>query len=447
MTSWTTTLAGEAGLSRRQILISAVSASVATIAWPAFGAEDGAQRPYAAADFRNSIGVCVHNANKQTPYYSNFQKEIELLKDLGVRHVREDALFANYVDRNHEFYQRMRTLVSQGFRLDMVCADPLNGYLFVPPRRVGEIYEWCDHGVDIFEGANEPNLFKNSNMNPAISADHQRTLYATIKANPALRNVIVASPSYIQKNVAIAEDISDAVDWMNIHPYPGMEHPETTGPGMLVGFINGAQRITGKKPVLVSETGYHTAVQTQKFHLPVSEPIKVRYMPRLLLWDFRNGVQRSYIYELMDSFNNGQTDPESNFGLATFDGTRKPSFMAVKRLLALFDRPATNAKGGAPFRFEVSGNTQDLQSAVFRRADGSHLLFLWLGVSGWDRVARVSRPPVTREVLLALNPAPRAARAHLFQDDGALAEAPIGPSEGRLKLSVSDQLTAVEIDA
>ncbi|MCK1396154.1 hypothetical protein [Bradyrhizobium sp. 1] len=436
----------EAELSRRQLLRSAASASLALVAGPALAAEGNAQRTFPGADFVNSVGVCAHNGNKQTPYYSNFPKLIELLQDLGVRHIRDDALFANYVGRDHEFYQRMRTLVGMGFGLDLVCADPLNGYLFVPPRRIAEIYEWCDHGVEIFEGSNEPNLFKNSNMNPAISAEHQRTLYATVKATPALRNVVVASPSYIQKSVPIAEDISDVVDWMNIHPYPGMEHPETTGPGALLGFVAGSERIVGKKPVLVSETGYHTAVQTTKFHLPVSEPIKTRYLPRLLLWDFKNGVRRSYIYEMMDSFNNGLTDPESNFGLVTFDGTRKPCFLAVKRLLALFARPATNARV-LDLRFELAGGLQDVQSIAFRRPDGSHLLFLWLGVSGWDRVAKVGRPPVSRELYLTLNPLPRAAKARVFQDDGTLSESPVGQADGHLKVVVSDQLTAVEIEA
>lgn len=435
--------------SRRSVLLSALSASVSALPWPALAADGGALQPYPAAEFLGSVGIGIHLGQRETPYYAKFEAVIELLQDLGIRQLRDVAMYSTGITREHEFYQRVRRLVGMGYRFDLVCTDALNPYIFCPPRRLPEIYDWCGGGVDIIEGANEPDLSKRPGANPAVSSDHQRTLYAVVKGTPSLRNVIVASPSYIQKSVPLAEDISDAVDWINLHPYPGMEHPETGGPGALTGFIPAAQRICGKKPVLVSETGYHTAVQTTKAHLPVSEAIKTRYLARLLLWDFKNGVRRSYLYELMDSFNNGPTDPESHFGLAGFDGARKPCFLMIKQFLALFGPPAATAaaRPGGPFRFEISGNSQDLQSAVFRRGDGSHLLFLWLGISGWDRVARMPRPPVSRELVLTLQPSPRAARARLFGDDGSLGSAPLTATDGRFKIMVSDQLTAIEVDA
>jgi hypothetical protein len=445
MTSWTKTLVNEASLSRRQMLISAVSASVSTAAWPAFAADESAQRSYSAADFYNSVGVCVHVGHRQTPYYSNFEAMTELLKDLGVRHIRDEALVTNSVNRDHEHYRHMRTLVGMGFRLDLVCADPLNGYVFVPPRRVPEIYEWCDHGVDIFEGANEPNLIKNPNINPAISAEHQRSLYAVVKGAPALRSVILASPSYIQKNVALAEDISDVVDWINIHPYTGMEHPETKGPGALSGFATAAERFCGKKSVLASETGYHTAVQTASGHLPVSEAIKTRYLPRLLLWNFINGAKKTYVYELIDSFNNGPADKESHFGLVNFDLTPKPSYAAVKQLLALCDRPTRAVSGVTTMQYGFNGDTQDLRTAAFARGDGTHLLFVWLGIAGWDPATRQPRVPVTRNVVLTVAPGARNLVAHQFQDDGSIAKAPILKAAAGFQIAASDQLTGLEI--
>ena len=88
-----------------------------------------------------------------------------------------------------------------------------------------------------------------ANEDGAISLA-SRPAYAAVKGNENLKNIVVASPSYIFKNVEIAENLSDAVDWINIHPYPGMEHPETKGPGALAGFIAGAERTFGKKVFL-----------------------------------------------------------------------------------------------------------------------------------------------------------------------------------------------------
>jgi hypothetical protein len=445
MNSRITVPAIETRLSRRSILLSAVSASVSTVPWPAFSADDNEPRLYSAADFLDSVGICVHVGNRQLPFYSHFEKGIEILKDIGIRHIRDAAVFASYVDRNHEFYQRIRKMVGVGFRFDLECSDPLNGYLFLPPRRLPDVYEWCDHGVEIFEGSNEPNLVKNSNMNAAISAEHQRTLYAVAKGTPALHDVIIASPSYIQKNVGLAENISDVVDWINIHPYPGMEHPETKGPGALSGFVTATERICGKKPVLASETGYHTAVQTTSGHLPVSEQIKTRYLPRLLLWYFINGVKKTYIYELIDSFNNGPADKESHFGLVSFDLTPKPSYAAVKQLLALCDRPTRAASAATTMQYRFTGDTRDLQTAALARGDGTHLLFAWLGVAGWDPGARQPRAPVARKVVLAVAPGVRSVVAHQFQDDGSIAKTSLENAGAGFQLMASDQLTALEI--
>jgi hypothetical protein len=399
-----------------------------------------------ATTFVDSVGICLHVGNRQTPYYGSFDKVAPLLKEIGITHLRDDAIYLSYVNRDFDFYQKIRHLAGMGFRFDLICHDALNGYIFTPPRRLADIYDWCDRSVEIFEGANEPQLTRNPALNPAISADHQRSIYTVVKNTPSLRSVIVASPSYIQKNVTLAENLSDAVDWINLHPYPGMEHPETSGPGALRGFIAEDERIFGNRPILVSETGYHTAVQTTKSHLPVSEEIKTRYLPRLLLWNFINGVKKTFIYELIDSANQGLTDPESHFGLTDYDGNPKPSFFAVKQLLSLFNRQAAASTPSPPrLQLDVTGDQRDLLTALFKRQDGSDLWLAWLGVAGWDPAARIPRPPVQRKLALAINPLPQAVTAHLFQDDGTVAAKPLHAVRGELDVTVSDQLTALEI--
>jgi hypothetical protein len=439
------TPAGDFHAGRRSFLGHAASALALGVSGFAFSSSAIAQSGYSAAAFSENIGIGVHLGNRQASYISNFERVAELLKDIGIMHLRDDAIFTSYATRDHDFYQRIRALVGRGFRFDLVCQDPLNSNIFTPPRKVPVIYDWCDEGVEMFEGGNEPNLVKNTAFNPAISAEHQRTLYAVIKGTPKLQNIIVASPSYIQKNVAIAENLSDVVDMINIHPYPGMEHPETKGPGQLTGFMSGAERICGKKPVAVTETGYHTAIETTKSHLPVSESIKTRYFPRLLLWNFICGVKRTYIYELMDSFNNGLGDPESHFGLADFTGNPKPSFTAVKQLLALCRRRSAPAGAGQELKFNLTGDGENLVTAAFKRDDGSHLLFLWLGISGWNNATRSALSPVSRKYTLALAPETRRIVGHQFGDDGSMVEKQIDRVGGGFELAISDQLTALEI--
>jgi hypothetical protein len=404
------------------------------------------QSQASTADFLDSVGVNVHLGRRQAPYVSAFEKVAPFLNDIGIRHLRDDAIYASYVNRDHEFYRRVRLLAADGFRFDLVCQDALNGYIFTPPRKLPDIYDWCDRSVEIFEGANEPNLTRNAGIDPAISADHQRSIYSVAKNTPDLKDVIVASPSYIQKSVAIAENLSDAVDWINIHPYPGMEHPETTGPGALSGFIVGAKRIFGDKPVLVSETGYNTAVETTKSFLPVSESTKARYLPRMLLWNFMNGVRRTYLYELIDSNNNGLSDTESNFGVVDFSCNPKASYLTVREFLALFRTQPSPKTAGSDMQFRLTGDVfQDLQIAGFKRGDGSLVFFAWLGVSGWDQKTRQALPPVERNYTLATDPAPRAVVAHRFRDDGLVTKTQLDDAVGGFDVTISDQLTALEI--
>ena len=58
-----------------------------------------------------------------------------------------------------------------------------------------------------------------------------------------------------------------------------------------------------------------------------------RYLPRLLVEQYRMGVHRTFLYELCDFPNSG------NYGLLHADGAPKPAFNAVKSLLNLLADP------------------------------------------------------------------------------------------------------------
>lgn len=74
--------------------------------------------------------------------------------------------------------------------------------------------------------------------------------------------------------------------------------------------------------MLATEIGYHTSLQPKTFHFPVTEGIKARYMPRTLLWSFISGIRRAYIYEMVSSFAEDETNPGSSFGLLRHDLSR-----------------------------------------------------------------------------------------------------------------------------
>lgn len=394
-----------------------------------------------ASDFIDSVGVCLHLGNRPSPYFTAIDQVVPLLKGLGVKHVRDEAFFYVGVTSNHDFYVHARILADAGMRFTLVCQDPLNGILYTQPSQVPNIYDWMNHSIEMFEGSNESPLTRQKNVNPLISRDHQAGLYGVMKSTPTLSSIPVASPSYVQGSVPLALSMSDVVDCTNLHPYPGMEHPETSSVnGALSGFISRSVPAFGTKPVVVTETGYNTALQTASSFLPVSDAIKARYLPRLLLWSFVTGVKRTYLYQLIDHIPPSTTDVEATFGLVDFNLNPKPSYVAVKNLLTLFN-PKPSTLPDLQYSIDCS---VPYQSIIFKQPD-HHLLFIWQGVSGWNSQSRTALAPVTATANISFTTPPTRVLERRFTDSGTLGATWMTGNNGSYVLTASDQLSAYHI--
>ncbi|MEW9525599.1 hypothetical protein MRBLRH8O_003449 [Agrobacterium radiobacter] len=428
------------GLTRRNLLSAAPLALVAASGLQAIPAR---AQPAASANteaFLDSIGVCGHFTRTTGVYPEQFDRIMPEIEALGVRHLRDDGLIAA---KNSPVFQRLRRIVAAGLRLTIICYDNLNPYVSTPLDRLADFYDWSDAGIDIFEGSNEPNLTKDPQNAPRISAEHQAALHAAVRSIPRLSAVRVAAPSYVLENRALALDLKDVCDYGNIHPYAGMEHPETTGPGALSKSVAASAHIAAGRPVLATEMGYHTSLQTETFHFPVTEGIKARYMPRMLLWCFISGIRRSYIYEMVSSFATDETNPESSFGLLRHDLSRTPAYEAVRALLSLCKAERQTGQEERQIDF-LTADPQRL-SLHLARPDGALLVPVWLGISGWQWPARIENPPAERVATFSVAGQHSHVVAHRFRDDGSVSQQTITQESGQYRLSVSDQLTVLEV--
>lgn len=428
------------GLTRRNLLSAAPLALVAASGLPAIPARAQAVASANTEAFLDSIGVCGHFTRTTGVYPEQFDRIMPEIEALGVRHLRDDGLIAA---RNSPVFQRLRRIVAAGLRLTIICYDNLNPYVSTPLDRLADFYDWSDAGIDIFEGSNEPNLTKDPQNAPRISAEHQAALHAAVRSIPRLSAVRVAAPSYVLENRALALDLKDVCDYGNIHPYAGMEHPETTGPGALSKSVAASAHIAAGRPVLATEMGYHTSLQTETFHFPVTEDIKARYMPRMLLWCFISGIRRSYIYEMVSSFAADETNPESSFGLLRHDLSRTPAYEAVRALLSLCKAERQTGQEERQIDF-LTADPQRL-SLHLARPDGALLVPVWLGISGWQWPARIENPPAERVATFSVAGQHSHVVAHRFRDDGSVSQQTITQESGQYRLSVSDQLTVLEV--
>ena len=108
-----------------------------------------------------------------------------------------------------------------------------------------------------------------------------------------------------------------------------------------------ARIMCGTKPIVITESGYHNGLNDHSDQPGVSESAAAKYIPRLYLEDFANGIARTYLYEFLDeSADSGLKSFQLHWGLIRADGSEKPAFIALKNLIGeVNDAAARTALG------------------------------------------------------------------------------------------------------
>jgi hypothetical protein len=331
-----------------------------------------------ADSFVESIGVNTHTAYDWTAYGSGFDMVKQRLSELGVRHIREVL-----VPERPDQYQRLNELGAMGIHSTLVLGDPENGSEGLS-ELVSTVSSQLAGSVDALEGPNEFDSRGGSGWAPKLAA-YQQQLYSEVKADPALSGLPVVGPSILHRSSQEElGDISGSLDEGNIHPYPFGEPPESNIEAQLArAAVN-----SGGKPVVATESGYNTALNSHEEHPPVSEEAMATYMPRLFLSYFERGIARTFSYELVDEKPNPDlSEQEEHFGLLNNDFSEKPAFRALRNLIEILEDPGPAFTPSA-LPYSTGGDTTDLHQVLLQKRDGSYYLALWRGGSVWDVAQR-----------------------------------------------------------
>jgi hypothetical protein len=183
-------------------------------------------------------------------------------------------------------------------------------------------------------------------------------------------------------NAALVGALGTAMDVGNLHPYPGGAVPLAN----LGTQLQLLAPVNGSHPVMVTETGYHTAMTSTGDHPPVSEAAMGRYVPRLVLDNFAAGIARTYLYELIDE-GTSQSEREQNFGLLRYDGSPKPAYTALRNLIALLGDPGGSGAAGT-LVVSMAGDTSGVARLALVKRDGRQYLILWQDVSSYNLATR-----------------------------------------------------------
>ncbi|MGD0938329.1 MAG: hypothetical protein ABR905_01370 [Terracidiphilus sp.] len=310
--------------------------------------------------------------------YGNFGSVQRELTSIGILHVR-DGTHLQSDDYNNTLYDRWVQLGRLGIRFDAVL-DPRSKLGTVTPSLLNRINRLSGHTIESFEGPNELDISALPEW-PSIDRCFQQALFLSARSMPGDEPIPVVGPSMASASNGLQiGDISDRIDEGNLHPYPAGEIPSMVFPRQ----VDLARTMSDNKQIVITETGYHNALNDHSDQPAVSESAAAKYIPRLFLEDYARGISRTYLYEFLDE----KPDPDlthcqMHWGLIRFDGSEKPAFTALKNLIAEL-RDSSTPEHHKQLGWSLNTKTEQTHHLLLERSNGEFDLVLWQEVPSYD---------------------------------------------------------------
>lgn len=361
---------------------------------------------YRAWNFGQTIGVNAHMAwqNPGSAYADVAVVEASLAY-LGATHVRDGVPYSGWTLPEYQ------AVAATGVKFDIVVTTPnidIAGDLW----KIDQLAKAAPGSIASVEGANEfntnYNTFNgvNSFGNPAWAKLFGPALYAAVKADPTLSGVPVIASS--MANAGATQiwqegDVSGFADSSNWHEYYGNGNQPAQG---LAYVVAQAKSTAPAKPVTITETGYYTAVDAMDWGGGgVSPAVQAILTVNALLDAFHDGVQTTYLYELMDNIANpSSTDLENSFGLFKADGTPKPAAAAIHNLTAILADTGVNASTfqTGTLAATIDGLPATGNTMAFQKANGTSDLVIWNEPTVWNQATRSQVTPAAVSIKVNL---------------------------------------------
>ena len=348
-----------------------------------------------AGDFVNSIGVNVH-LNYFDTAYGNFASVQSELKSIGIHHLR-DGIHLQNDDYNNVLYGRWVQLGKLGVRFDAVL-DPRSNLGPVTSTLLDRVNQLAGHTIESFEGPNELDISALPDW-PSVARSYQQTLFSSVRSMPGGKSIAVIGPSMASASKGSRlGDVGDRIDEGNLHPYPAGEMPSVVFPWQ----VDLARRMSGSKQIVITESGYHNALNDHSDQPAVSESAAAKYIPRLFLENYTRGVSRTYLYEFLDE----KPDPslthfQMHWGLIRSDGSEKPAFIAMKNLVAELS-DSSSQEHLRQLAWSLSAKTEHTHHLLLQGKSDEFDLVLWQEVPSYDcrRQADITNTPLASVLTL-----------------------------------------------
>jgi hypothetical protein len=360
--------------------------------------------------FVDSIGVNTHFGNNSV-YQTSFSTVAGLIGALGVRHIRENAEAASWfsganVASLYSTYGIKFSLISGGFAAGLAQFGDLN-----PADEIALVASLGGAvAIDMMEGNNEPDNQGDGSW-PADTLAWQQTMWNAFKGNGTVSAIPFAGPSVCcTPGSATGSALTNLLPYMNfinIHRYlatnGGATFPEQDVATVLGSSYALAYGSPIPLPVIVTEDGQANSATpgTDCSGCIMNYATAAQYFPRMFMSLYAAGIKRTYNYEFMDESQNSGN--EAWFGLVLPSFTPKPSYYSLKNMISLLTDPGAAFNPGS-LNYTLSGNgTNNVQTVLLGKRDGSFILALWQGVSTWNSTTKAAiTPPSPNSVTITL---------------------------------------------
>lgn len=340
--------------------------------------------------FVDTVGVAIHANYGDTSYGRH--DLLALLRRLGVRQIRDGAN-----EESLPFYRRFVQQAGRGAGVSYVVDSELGDVAGL----LRLIADQAPGTASQIESDNEPDCDGWSGGEAEQLHEQARRMREVMDSEPALRDVPLATPSFCQTSQESYRTYGDdgVSARFTMHPYVAGYLPERE-----IGEFLGWQRAAAPGTVaVVSEGGFHNAVNTEGGHRPTSERAESAYLPQMFLEYARRGIALTHTYELLDLQDDpGRTDDQKNFGLYRADGTLKPAGASLAALVrTLADRTGPRPPNRR-VRLGLRDDGAELRMQPYARSDGSYDVVLWRAQEIWEPFERRDLPNPSADVTVSV---------------------------------------------
>jgi len=353
----------------------------------------GCVQAFQSDKFVDSIGI---NTHLDYPNYTPWSTVEPILTNLGVRHIRWG--FAPSYSQNQELVGLYAYGITANLCFDTLTSGTLDTSKIVSTLTSMDSLSYSGtsvlSGVESVEGPNEYDTYPDPAWLTDLT-DYQQELYTDMAKDSNYDNIPALAPSMgVNTNLSKLPNMDTMVDMGNAHPYNGSGSPYTNeNPENITvsTFLRYSQQDWPGLALEESENGYSTISGTQG----ISEAQQAIWLPRLLLENYRLGIRRTFLYELIDEDLPSSTgDYYHHFGLVELTGTspsntfqNKPSYAVIQNLITILKDPG-GAFAPGYISYELSGSTTNVHELALEKRNGAYYVALWVATTGTAAVSQ-----------------------------------------------------------